>query len=153
MAMLAQGDAGGALPALRDALQRWQALDAAFEASRVRVVLARAYQHLGDVRAAERELDASIPVFTRLGAVPDIRTADRLRSATTPSHPITEREIQVLVLVAAGKTNREIGGELFISPRTVSRHLENIYAKLSLSSRSAATAWCMEHGLRESDRG
>jgi DNA-binding CsgD family transcriptional regulator/tetratricopeptide (TPR) repeat protein len=153
LALLAQGDAPGSLLALRDGLQRWQSLDAPYEAARVHVLIARAYQLLGDTEAAEQELDAAAPVFVRVGAIPDVRIVDRMRGRGAPLHQISEREAQVLVLVATGKTNREIGESLFISPKTVARHIENIYAKLSISSRSAATAWCIEHGLRVRGRG
>lgn len=151
--LLAQGDAPEALPALREALKRWRDLDAPYEASRVRVLIARAYRSLGDERAAALELDVATSVFHRLGAGAEIRAVNRLRSSATTHQNITARELEVLILVADGKTNREIGAELFISPRTVSRHLENIYAKLSLSSRAAATAWCIEHAFLRGNRG
>jgi DNA-binding NarL/FixJ family response regulator len=60
---------------------------------------------------------------------------------------LSAREIQVLRLVAAGKTNRHIASQLFISERTVERHLSNIFNKLDLPSRAAATAYAYEHQL------
>ncbi len=69
------------------------------------------------------------------------------RAATRNAHPLTPREVQVLRLVSAGKTNATIAAELFLSERTIERHLSNIFTKLDLSTRTAATAWAYEHGL------
>ena len=60
---------------------------------------------------------------------------------------MSPREREVLTLVAAGKTNRAIGTQLFISEKTVARHVSNIFTKLSLSSRAQATAYAYRHGL------
>ena len=67
--------------------------------------------------------------------------------ATPASHGLTPRELQVLRLVSAGKTNAAIAAELFLSERTVERHLSNIFTKLDLSTRAAATAWAYEHDV------
>jgi DNA-binding NarL/FixJ family response regulator len=95
------------------------------------------------------ELDAARWVFEQLGAAPDLvrvaELAPPVRGA--PRGPLTDREAEVLRLVARGRTNREIAAELFISDKTVARHLSNIFAKLGVSSRAAATAWAYEHGL------
>jgi DNA-binding NarL/FixJ family response regulator len=95
------------------------------------------------------ELDAARTAFDQLGAQPDLtRMAELVGTAgRTPASPVTARECEVLRLVAEGKSNREIGFELFISEHTVARHLQNIFAKLGLSSRTAATAYAYEHGL------
>ncbi len=61
--------------------------------------------------------------------------------------PLTARETEVVQLVAAGLTNRDIAAELFISEKTVARHLSNIFTKLDLTSRAAATAYAYQHGL------
>ncbi len=68
-------------------------------------------------------------------------------SASRDPHGLTRRELQVLRLVAAGETNRGIATELVLSERTVDRHVSNIYAKLGVSSRAAATAYAYEHQL------
>ena len=95
------------------------------------------------------EFDAAHWVFQQLGARPDLTRVDALRRAGRPRTvgALSAREIQVLRLVAAGKTNRRIAGELFISERTVERHLSNIFNKLDLPSRAAATAYAYEHQL------
>lgn len=95
------------------------------------------------------ELRAAHQSFEQLGAVPDGRRAAALLSAAGGRTPggLTEREIQVLRLVAAGRTNRAIAAELVISEHTVARHLNNIFAKLDVSSRAAATAYACTHGL------
>lgn len=143
--LLAQGDAGAALQALRGACHAWQALCDPYETARVRVFLARAYTALGDEDTAERELEAARSAFLRLGAMPDVRALPARRQGEALPGGLTKRELQVITLVATGKTNQEIGDELFISARTVARHLENIYAKLSISSRASAAVWAIAH--------
>jgi DNA-binding NarL/FixJ family response regulator len=88
-------------------------------------------------------------VFERLGAAPDLAWIESLTKGTPAgdTHGLTPRELQVLRLVAAGKTNAAVATELFLSERTVERHLSNIFTKLDLSTRTAATAWAYEHGL------
>ena len=146
---LAEGDAPAALEVLRRAWREWQELDAPYEAARTRVLLGLACRALGDEDGAALELDAARWVFTGLGAPTDAARVDALVGASTPAAPggLTAREVQVLRLVAAGRTNRAIAGDLFLSEKTVARHLSNIFAKLDVASRSAATAYAYEHGL------
>jgi DNA-binding NarL/FixJ family response regulator len=143
---LAAGDARDALIALRHAEQGWRALDAPYEGARVRVLLSRACAALGDDDTAALELDAAREAFTRLGA-----TADLAGLAPAERHGLTARELEVLRRVAAGKSNREISAELVISEHTVARHLQNIFAKLGVSSRTAATAYAFEHDMVRND--
>jgi DNA-binding CsgD family transcriptional regulator len=138
---LAEGDAAGALSSLRHAAQVWQELRAPYEAARVRELAGRACRLLGDEDAATLELEASRATYARLGAAPDLA---RLRGS---SHPLTERELQVLRHLAAGDTNKAIAAALVLSERTVDRHVSNIFAKLGVSSRTAATAYAYEHHL------
>ncbi|MEP6527290.1 MAG: LuxR C-terminal-related transcriptional regulator [Nocardioidaceae bacterium] len=147
--LLAEGDARAALVALRQAGTAWRELDVPYEAARVRVLVGVACRQIGDDDTAELELAAAREVFKRLGAAPDLvlveaLTRDSERSATAG---LTQRELQVLGLVATGRTNRAIAAELVISEKTVARHVSNILTKLGLSSRSAATAYAYEHGL------
>jgi DNA-binding CsgD family transcriptional regulator len=146
---LAEGDARGALGELRSAWMEWQALEMPYEAARVRVMMGRACRQLGDVEAAELELDAARRVFLRLEAGPDLeRTNDLIAVRTVPGiAQLTRRELEVIKLLAAGKTNRAIGHELSISERTVDRHVSNILTKLDLPSRAAATAYAYRHDL------
>ncbi|HSM04312.1 MAG TPA: LuxR C-terminal-related transcriptional regulator [Longimicrobiales bacterium] len=147
---LAAGEAESALPELREAWRGWHALDAPWEAARTRVRIGLACRHLGDEDGARLELEDARREFSRLGAGPDVERVDALlRRRTSPPRPhgLTPREMEVIGLVATGKTNRAIGRELFISEKTVARHLSNIFAKLGISSRSAATAFAYEHGL------
>lgn len=148
--LLAEGDGRAALGALRQAWGTWQEIEAPYEAARVRVVIGLACRTLGDHDAAEMELDAARWVFAHLGAGPDLARVEALgRDPSLPSaaHPLSVRELQVLRLVAAGKSNRTIAAELFISERTVERHVSNIFVKLDVSSRAAATAYAYEHQL------
>jgi DNA-binding CsgD family transcriptional regulator len=147
--LLAEGEARAALDTLRRAWAAWHGLDAPYEAARVRVLVGLACQALGDDDSAAMELDAARWVFDQLGAAPDLARVAELSPPARGSPPgsLTAREAEVLTLVARGRTNREVAAELFISDKTVARHLSNIFAKLGLSSRAAATAWAYEHGL------
>ncbi len=146
---LAEGDAREALTALRQAAARWQELDAPYESARVRVGIGRACLVMGDGDAAELEFDAARRAFAGLGAAPDLARLDRLAGEAAADHPggLTEREIEILRLVATGRTNRAIAAGLTISERTVDRHVSNIYTKLDVNTRAAATAWAYEHDL------
>ncbi len=143
---LAEGDVAGALAVLRRAWEAWRDLDAPYEAARVRVRAAEACRRLGDLEGALLETEAAREVFERLGAAADLAG---LAVGPDPDHPggLSGREVEVLRLVAAGLTNRAIAESLTISERTVDRHVSNIFAKLAVSSRAAATAFAYEHGL------
>jgi DNA-binding NarL/FixJ family response regulator len=141
---LADGHAVAALGSLRLAVEAWQQLAVPYEAARTRVLLAQAYRALGDDDAAARECAAARRVFERLGADPDRRALDA--SDALPGG-LTPREVEVLRLVASGQSNREVAANLVISEKTAARHVANIYAKLGLSSRSAATAFAHNHAL------
>ncbi|MFI5372231.1 MAG: LuxR C-terminal-related transcriptional regulator, partial [Candidatus Eisenbacteria bacterium] len=146
---LAGGDARGALDPLRTAWGLWRELEAPYEAARVRVSIALACRIQGDHEAADLELEAALGVFQSLGAAPDAARVETL-ARPTPARdtgPLTAREVQVLSLVASGMTNREIAGRLGISEKTVARHLSNIFIKLDLPSRAAATAYAYRHDL------
>ena len=146
---LAAGDAHAALRALRRACETWHELEAPHDAARARVLLAVACRALGDDDTAAFELDAARAVFSRLGAAPDVARVDILRggASATETHGLTARELEVLRLVAAGKSNREIAAALVISDHTVRRHLQNVFAKLGVSSRAAATAFAVQRRL------
>ena len=146
---LTEGDARAALLALRHAWQVWQDLEAPYEAARVRVLLGLACRALGDDEAAALELEAARGVFARLGAALDLARVDSLtqHASSIDAHGLTPRELQVLRLVAAGETNKAIAAELVLSERTVDRHVSNIFTKLGVSSRAAATAYAYKHQL------
>jgi DNA-binding NarL/FixJ family response regulator len=147
--LLAEGDPAAALEALRRACTRFQELDAPYDAARVRVHIGLGYRALGDHDTAEMELDAARSVFERLGAAPDLARVEELTgsAASETAAGLTPREVEVLRLVATGKTNRAIAAELFLSEKTVARHVSNIFTKLGVSSRSAATAYAYQHDL------
>jgi DNA-binding CsgD family transcriptional regulator len=147
--LLEEGHPGPALTLLRQASSAWGELEAPYEAARVRVLVGVACRALGDEESAAMELDAARLVFQQLGAVPDVTRVTRLSRPGAPkaSAGLTPREVQVLRLVATGKTNRAIAGELRISEKTVARHVSNIFTKLGLSSRAAATAYAYQHDL------
>ena len=146
----AEGRANDALIELRRALAIWRELDAPYEVARVRAVIGLACRAAEDHDAAALELEAARSTFNRLGAVPDQARIDSLNSLQTEAaknYRLTGRELEVLRLVAAGKTNGEIADVLFISEHTVARHIQNIFAKLTVSSRAAATAFAFSHKL------
>jgi DNA-binding CsgD family transcriptional regulator len=147
--LLAEGDARQALGLLRAAWSGWQQLEAPYEAAKVRTLIGSACRELGDEDTAEMEYDAALWVFQELGAAPDITRLQKLSRRGPRAAPggLSLRELQVLRLVAAGKSNRSIADELFLSEKTVHRHLSNIFGKLDVGSRAAATAYAFQNGL------
>ena len=147
-AALADGRAEDALGAARRAWRGWEALKAPYEGARARVLVAQACRSLGDDDSAALELEAARDTFDRLGATRDADSAAPLADpAARDTHGLTDRELEVLRLAAAGRSNREIAATLSISEHTAARHLQNIFAKLGVSSRAAAGAFAFEHGL------
>ena len=146
---LAEGDPAGALPLLRQAVSAWGHMDAPYEMARVRVLVGLACRALDDRDSAQIEFDVACQVFQQLGAAPDLDQVRRLVGSAVSSSlsGLTAREVQVLSLVATGRTNREISATLVISEHTVARHLQNIFSKLGVSSRTAAAAFALEHSL------
>jgi ATP/maltotriose-dependent transcriptional regulator MalT len=147
--LLAAGDPAAALEELRRASGAWRDLEVSYEAARTRVLIGLACRALSDEDAADFELRAALAVFDRLSATPDRARVGELLNAGNERRPseLTERECEVLRLVATGMTNREIASELVISQHTVGRHLQNIFTKVDVSSRAAATAYAYEHHL------
>jgi DNA-binding NarL/FixJ family response regulator len=147
--LVARGDARAALAALRRAWSEWQELEAPHEAASTRALIGLACRGLGDEDGAAMELDAARWAFQELGAVPDVARMDALSRTAAPKDTggLTARELEVLRLVAAGKTNRTIAADLFLSEKTIARHVSNIFVKLGVSSRAAATAHAYEHDL------
>jgi DNA-binding NarL/FixJ family response regulator len=144
--LLAEGDPRAALTTLRRAHRSWRDLDAPHQAARVRLLIAVACRELGDAASAELEFAAARSVLEELDARPDLERLARLAGPPRPGG-LSRREREVLTLVATGRTNRAIATELFISEKTVARHVSNIFTKLGLSSRSEATAYAYKHGL------
>lgn len=146
---LATGDAQAALAPLRRSWQLWQELEAAYEAARMRALVGLACRALGDEDAAALELQAAREVFAQLGARADLARLDGLIQREPPhnAHGLTPRELEVLRLVASGRTNKAIAAELVVSERTVDRHVSSILTKLGVPSRAAATAYAYEHQL------
>ncbi len=143
---LAGDDPAGALVALRRALGLWLGLAAPYEVARTRTLIGLACRALADEDTAAMELDAALASFTALGALADVTRVDPLRPQRG-EHRLTEREVQVLRLVATGRSNREIATTLVISEHTVARHVQNILAKVGASSRTAASDFAHKHGL------
>jgi DNA-binding CsgD family transcriptional regulator len=156
---LAGGDARGAIEPLRRAQETWLRAGAPYLAARARFLVAKAFETLGDRDGAVLELEGARKVFAQLGALPDVAAADALAAPAeaapaspeaeppTDTHGLSARELEVLRLVAAGKTNKEIARQLFLSERTVDRHVSNIFLKLDVPTRAAATAWAYRHRL------
>jgi DNA-binding CsgD family transcriptional regulator/tetratricopeptide (TPR) repeat protein len=154
--LLAEGNAHATLDPVRRAFGIWQRIGAPYLAARLRVLLARACVALGDAEGARLELDSAREVFEHLGAGPDLATVaaigasldqDRKPTSRADRFGLTERELQVLRMIAEGKTNKVIARELSLSEKTVDRHVSNIFDKTDVSSRAAATAFAYEHKL------
>jgi ATP/maltotriose-dependent transcriptional regulator MalT len=147
--LLSEGDAGGAVTALRQAWSIWRELGAPYEAAQTRVLLGRAYRKLGDQDAAVIELSAARDAFQNLGAMKDMNRAEGLLidNPKMLTGPLTARETQVIQLVAEGMTNKGIANTLGVSEKTVARHVSNIFTKLDLTSRAAATAYAFRNKL------
>jgi DNA-binding CsgD family transcriptional regulator len=144
--LVVEGDPRAALTTLRGAHRSWRDLDAPHQAARVRLLIAVACRDLGDGASAGLEFEAARTALEELGARPDLERLARLAGSPRPGG-LSRREREVLTLVATGKTNRAIATELFISEKTVARHVSNIFTKLGLSSRAEATAYAYKHGL------
>ncbi|HEY7045774.1 MAG TPA: LuxR C-terminal-related transcriptional regulator [Jatrophihabitantaceae bacterium] len=141
--LLAEGNARAAHQALRRAFEVWQQLETPYEAARTRLLIAQAAEVLGDADSAELERDAARTVFAQLGAGPDLARLPQSGRAGG----LTARELEVLRLIADGRSNRAIAEQLVISEKTVARHVSNILAKLDLPSRAAATAYAYQQQL------
>ena len=146
---LAAGDANAALVKLREACRAWQELEAPYELAVARVLLGRARRLVGDEDGFDLELDAARAIFEQLGAAPSVAAVAGLAGQDDEgeAHGLTSRELEVLRLVAKGRSNREIASALVISEHTVARHVQNIFTKLGVSSRTAAGAFAFEHEL------
>jgi DNA-binding CsgD family transcriptional regulator/tetratricopeptide (TPR) repeat protein len=145
---LADGDASGALPYLRTALSGWRGLSASYEAARCRALVGRCLRALGDEESAVRELTAACRTFGQVGATPAARAVEaELHGVRDLPDGLTAREVEVLALVASGRSNAQIAGVLVLSEKTVARHLSNIFTKIGVGSRTAAAAYAFEHGL------
>ena len=142
---LLDGNAGRAVDLLRAATERLEAIPFVPDAARVRRQLARALAETGDREGAARELRRAHDVFARLGAQPELEaTREQLRAlgarppalvAARGAEGLTGREVEIIQLVVARRSNKEIGVALGISPRTVSTHLSNIFEKMGVASR------------------
>jgi DNA-binding CsgD family transcriptional regulator len=148
LVLLAEGDALAAAPLLRQAFAVWQNAGAPYLAARLRVQLGKACGAVGDDEGARLEWDAAQRVFEELGAAPDVAAlaTQRSRGRQAPGG-LTRRELEVLRQLATGKTNRSIAEELHLSGKTVDRHVSNIFDKLGVSSRAAATALAYQRNL------
>lgn len=148
--LLAAGESRAALTELRAAWKTWRDIGAPYEAASVRVLVAASCRLLGDVDGAATELDAARRTFRELGAAPDLlalESAAKIAGPTRRACGLTDRELEVLTQIAAGRSNRAIADELYISTKTVARHVSNIFGKLGVSSRAGATAKAFEHDL------
>jgi DNA-binding NarL/FixJ family response regulator len=147
LAALSSHEADEAVDSSRRSLEQWAQLSAPYELARARVVLGRALRLLGDEQSAVSEMEAALSELTRLGAEPDRRDVAALLGTEGQPGGLTDREIEVLRLVATGMSNTQIADTLTLSEKTVARHLSNIFTKLGVASRTAAAAFAFEHHL------
>jgi DNA-binding CsgD family transcriptional regulator len=146
---LAEDDAETALVSLREAFEAWTSAQAPYKAARIRELTGRACLMLGDEEGAGLEFGAAKAVYEKLGAEPDMARLETTAKGVVSRHPngLSPRETEVLRLVAAGKTNKEIASELFVSERTIDRHVSSILTKFDVPSRAAATAHAFKHKI------
>jgi DNA-binding CsgD family transcriptional regulator len=146
---LAAGNIDAASTSLREACETWRELEMPYDEARTRLLLAAVCERRGDQDGRRLEIETARRIFTQLGAEPCLA---RIATGTAAAADrrvgaLSERETQVLRLIAAGKTNRAIANELYLSEKTVARHVSNIFDKLGVSSRTGATAWAFQHHL------
>jgi DNA-binding CsgD family transcriptional regulator len=144
---VAAGDAAGSLPYLRKARQLWARVESPYDGARTRALTGRALLAVGDPASGRAELAAALATFRRLGAAPAVELVEGLLHPAGLPAGLTAREVEVLRLVAAGRSNAAIAAELVLSEKTVARHLSNIFGKLGVGSRTAAAAFAFEHDL------
>ncbi|UEL29451.1 response regulator transcription factor [Pseudarthrobacter sp. L1SW] len=146
---LASNEWRKALPQLREAAGLWRDLDVPYETAQCSVLLASAYRGVGDDEAADLELEAARQAFRSLGARHDLLVVQgMLQHSDIPGqHGLSPREVGVLRLIVQGMPNRAIGAELFLSERTVQRHVSNIFNKLGVSSRTQAATLALDRGI------
>lgn len=145
---LVEDDPQSAVQPLQHALSVWHRVGAPYIAARIRVLLAAAYRELGDHGSADLELAAARGVFEQLGAKADLSALGVVSEARdNAAQALSRRELEVLCLVASGMTNKAIAAQLSLSERTIDRHVSNIFAKIQVSSRSAATAFAYQHKI------
>jgi DNA-binding CsgD family transcriptional regulator len=147
--LLAEGDVEGASTSLRRACEIWRELEMPYEEAQTCLLLAAVSERRGDQDGRRLEIETARRIFAQLGAEPSLAriAGESERASHRRVGSLSEREAQVLRLLAAGKTNRGIADELFISEKTVARHVSNIFDKLGVSSRTGATAWAFQHNL------
>jgi DNA-binding CsgD family transcriptional regulator len=153
--LIAEGQPRAALAPLRRSWMAWQRLEVPYEAARVRVLIGEACRALGDEQSAAMEFDAARWAFERLGAAPDLARLDLDPSSGGSRAPdgLTQREVEVLRLIATGETNKAIAAALVISEHTVARHVQNMLQKLGFSSRTGLAAYAVKHGLARPPTG
>ena len=144
---LAAGDASGSLPYLRNAHQLWTRAGSPYDCAKAQLLMGRALAAVGDEDSSRRQLEAARSTFRRLGARPAADEVSLLLAPSSLPAGLTEREVEVLRLVASGRSNAQIASDLVLSEKTVARHLSNIFGKLDVGSRTAATAFAFEHRL------
>lgn len=147
--LLANENFGAALKKLRQSRGVFKEIRASYESAQTQVLIGLTCRELGDYDTADMELETALRTFQQLGATPDKENVESLlkKSSVKESYGLTPRELEVLHVLATGKTNKEIAEKLFISERTVDRHVSNILSKLDVASRAAATAFAYKHDL------
>jgi ATP/maltotriose-dependent transcriptional regulator MalT len=143
---LANGDSTVAAATLQGAVREWQELQVPYEVATARTLLGQAQRETGDDSAANQSFASARALFEQIGARLDAQVIAAARPTKRPCG-LTEREVEVLCLIADGRANKEIAAQLHLSAKTVSRHLTNIFNKMGVSSRAAATAFAFEHHL------
>lgn len=139
--LVRRGEHASALDVLEDALREYRTQQCRYEIAQVYEWMALAHQALGDHETAAADTATADNIYTQLGVEPVEPCG-----ATAPGG-LTKREVDILRRIAGGATNKQVAEQICISEKTVGRHLANIYAKLGVSSRTAALAWAHDNNL------
>ena len=139
--LVQRGGNDDALTVLQSALREYRIQKSRYETAEIYEWMALAHRALGDDDTAAADAATAQSIYDQLGVEP----AGICGSSS--SGGLTKRELEILTGIARGATNRQVAQQIFISEKTVARHLANIYAKLQVSSRTAAVAWAHQHNL------
>ena len=139
--LVRRGDFAAALHSLESALRGYRIQKSRYETAEVYEWMALAHNGVGEHDTAAADVATAESIYAQLAVEPSSTCGRRAPGG------LTRRELEVLRAIASGATNRQVAQQIVISEKTVARHLANVYAKLGVSSRTAAVAWAYQQGV------